>query len=87
MHANDVGGDRSAQGPDLSKDKNKSIGIAKVRAKKEVLQTKSVKVITSRNAKDGNKFIPKVRQQMQRLPESLIPTMKLFEYTVGMLLR
>lgn len=64
MHTNDVSGDKSAQGSDLDKDRNISIGVAKVRAKKEVLQTKSVKVLTPRKAKECNKFIPKVSDHM-----------------------
>ena len=66
MHTSDVGGDKSAQVSDLGRDRNGCIRVAKVRAKKEVLETKILKVVTPRKAKDGNKFIPKVIQRMWR---------------------
>ena len=66
MHTSDVDGDKSAQGSDSGRDRNGCIRVVRVRAKKEVLETKIEKGVTPRKAKDGNKFIPKVIQRMRR---------------------
>ena len=56
MHIDDIDEEKN---PRRSNARNSNDGVAKVRAKTE-LQTKTARLTTSRNAKDSNKFVPKV---------------------------
>ena len=71
MHTSDSGGGKSAQGSDLGIEMNKCIGPGKGRSKKEVMETKNLKVMVPKKPKDGNKFIPKVRVMNASYADSL----------------